>query len=76
MPRGYRVMTFFKSNPPKNISHRIPCFSAWTLLWEQKTVIFIDIPANRIQHKFLVYLFGRTVMKPPEFFVFLYVPKV
>ncbi len=42
----------------------------------QETMVFIDIPANCIQHKFFVYLFGRTVLKSPEFFVFLYVPKV
>ena len=42
----------------------------------QKTVVFVDIPANCIQHKFLVYFFCRTVIKPPEFFVFFYVPKV
>ena len=41
----------------------------------QKTVVFINIPANCIQHKFLVDLFCRTVMKPTEFFVFFYVPK-
>lgn len=42
----------------------------------QETVVFIDIPANCIQHKFLIYFFCRSVIKPPEFFVFFYVPKV
>ena len=42
----------------------------------QKTVVFIYIPANRIQHKFLVYFFCRPVIKPAEFFVLFYVPKV
>lgn len=42
----------------------------------QKSVVFIDIPPDCIQHKFLVYLFCRTVMKPAKFIVFFYVPKV
>lgn len=42
----------------------------------QKPVVFIDIPPDRIQHKFLIYFFCRTVIKTPEVFVFFYVPKM
>ena len=42
----------------------------------QKTVIFIYISANRIQHKFLVYFFCRSIIKTAKFFVFFYVSKV
>lgn len=42
----------------------------------EKSVVFIDVPANCVQHKFLVHLLCRTVIEPAEFFVFLYVPKV
>ena len=42
----------------------------------QKTVVFIYVPANCIQHEFLVHLFRGTVIEPPKFFVFLYVPEM
>lgn len=42
----------------------------------QKTVVFIYVPANCIQHEFLVHLFRGTVIEPPKFFIFLYVPEM
>lgn len=42
----------------------------------EESVVFIDVPANCVQHKFLVHLLCKTVIEPAEFFVILYVPKV
>lgn len=42
----------------------------------KEPVIFIDIPANRVQHKLFIYFFAGTIIKTPEPFVFLDVSKV
>lgn len=45
------------------------------VFYRVENMIFIDVPAYRIQHKFFVYLFRGVVIKPTEFFVFLDVSK-
>ena len=37
----------------------------------QKTVVFIDVPPDCVQHKLLIYFFRRTIVEPAEVFVLL-----
>ena len=42
----------------------------------QKTVVFIDVPPDCVQHKLLIYFFRRTIVEPAEVFVLLDISKV
>ena len=42
----------------------------------EKTVVFIDIPTDRIQHEFFIYFFRRTVVKATEVFILLDITKM
>lgn len=45
-------------------------------LFMLKPVVFVDVPPDRIQHKFFIYFFRSPVVKPSEIFIFLDVPKM
>ena len=42
----------------------------------EKTMVFIDVPANGIQHEFFIYLSRRTMMEAAEVIVFLDISKM
>ena len=42
----------------------------------KKTMVFVDISTNRIQHEFFIYLFCGTIIETPEIFVFFYISKM
>ena len=39
-------------------------------------MIFVDIPTDRIQHKFFVYFIGRAVIESSEIIIFLDISKM